>query len=597
MRSLQNLICEYPKASPQEKKEIVDKILKILTLLSDIEQDIWLDRISKETGIRKTTLRKYLKEEKNKKKETNKKDLFLKDVIIFHPGLDFQRNVLFFGFRTYSLNDGGLQESDFYTICTEDEIKLTTDKFELFSTTFIPEKRRRLLINSQNCFKINDFLAFLDGRFDLKPICEIYQKIFALLKKFIYFEKEEHYHLVTAWIIGTFFYILFDCFPYLFFSGYKASGKTKVLSLLEKLCFNAVKAKVTLGALTDTADALRGTLLLDQCETLHNTPELVTFLADGYKKTCGKRRLILTHDERKIAEYETYCPKAFASTRALPEDLADRVIEIQMLRNVALPDLDDLDETQVFNLKQNLYFHLLKNWALIKDAYKNTSCNFQGRIKELWRPLLAIYKVCDLEEEKVKTTETEFVNLISQNQISLPYRVEVIYQAILELAQDENVLEITASEIQQKITELDSDINISTDSIGRILKSQKVGVKTDRRIGNRRIWEIDVARIRKIIDTYNLSDQVAKTEKNDKTSDDYDLPLAKTPSGISGYVAMPATSSGNFASYKIVSGKEQDTENSTNFDGVCHLATWSEGDKNKKKKIVKEQGRLFLYDL
>ena len=605
MKVLQDLVSEYKNAQPQQRTDILAKIIRALCVLSEVEQEVWIDVVSKETGIGKTTLRKMVKEEKNRKKEVNEKDLFPKNVIVFHPSLDFQRGILFFGFRTYFLDNNDLQEVDFYTICTENEIKFARGKFELFGVTFIPEKRKRFLVNAQNCFRNNDFLAFLDGRYLLKPLNEIYQEVLMLLKTFIYFEKEEHYHLVTAWTIGSYFYILFDSYPYLFFSGYKASGKTKVLSLLEKLCFNATKAKITLGSLTDTADALRGTLLLDQCETLNNAPELVVFLADGYKKSCGKRRIVLTYDERKVAEYETYCPKAFASTRALPEDLQDRVIEIQMLRNVTLPDLDDLNEEEVFNLKQNLYFHLLKNWILVYHIYKNTNCDLQGRIRELWRPLLAIYKACDLDEEKIKNIKAEFINLVQQNQVSLPPKIELLYQAILELAQDQNVLETTATDLKEMMEKIDSDVEISTRTIGRILMNQKVAKKTEYRIENKRVWRIDIGKVKTILNAYNSNGQMAEKEKNGKISGDYNLPFEKSPNGTNGYMAEEID--GNTCHLPFMpnkenpNGKEKNSENSSNFNPSAIYAICSEGNEKQKieekEKIIRRQQKLFLYDL
>ena len=144
---------------------------------------------------------------------------------------------------------------------------------------------------------------------------------------------EPAYGLMVAWTVGTYFAHMFTAYPFLQFHGPKESGKSKTLEAERCVCFNAWKGRdITPAALGDTADGQRGTLLLDQAEKLNNEKEtgnLIGLLADSYKKAGGQRRVVeVTKAGRSVLEFSTYGPKAFASTKNLDPDLADRCVKV-----------------------------------------------------------------------------------------------------------------------------------------------------------------------------------------------------------------------------------------------------------------------------
>jgi len=108
--------------------------------------------------------------------------------------------------------------------------------------------------------------------------------------------------------------------PYLHFHGPKESGKSKSFEALRYTSFNAWKGRdITAAALGDTMDGLRGTLLLDQVEKLNNgqeTGNLISLLADSYKKSGGQRRVVvIVNGVRSVLEFSAYGPKAYASNQ------------------------------------------------------------------------------------------------------------------------------------------------------------------------------------------------------------------------------------------------------------------------------------------
>jgi len=143
--------------------------------------------------------------------------------------------------------------------------------------------------------------------------------------------------------------------------------------LLTQLCFNAIKARPSVAALGDTVDALRGTCLIDQADSLERKggEDLLDILADSYKKSGGKRRIIAFDKgkNREIIELETFGPKAFASIRELPEDLRDRCLELPLIRsrrNFADPDDDNEDWRKI---RGKLYTLLIAIYELVSTYY------------------------------------------------------------------------------------------------------------------------------------------------------------------------------------------------------------------------------------
>ncbi len=176
------------------------------------------------------------------------------------------------------------------------------------------------------------------------PFNEFFDTIKKTAQKYFYLSEDTDYDLITAWIISTYFHRLFFSFPFLHLKAPKGSGKSQVLGFLERLCFNAIKARPTVASMGDIVTSLRCTFLIDQADSLHNENnyEIREILTDSYKKDGGKRRVLDMKNGRKQLEFETFSPKAFASTIELPEDLKDRCILIPLVRSSHIfPTPDD----------------------------------------------------------------------------------------------------------------------------------------------------------------------------------------------------------------------------------------------------------------
>jgi hypothetical protein len=346
------------------------------------------------------------------KQEKNKIEYFKGEFL--HPSLDIKNNIFILGFR-FTTKD--LKEKNVFIISTNGNIfPLQEEYFDLEGKRYSIEVKKRLLARIEERWDLEELINFIEnynsGKVKVLSIKELFEKIKNLLKKYVELEMEEDYSVISAWVIGTYFFPIFSAYPFLHIKAPKQSGKTQCLNFLKQVCFNAVKAKPTFPALSDTVDSLRGTYLIDQADLLKRkgNEELVEILTDSYKKEGGKRRLRFPEKQGgwKTIEQEAYSPKVFASVGDLPEDLADRCITIPLIRSQRnFPEPSEENENWK-EIRGELYKVLLDKFSVIKSTYEILNIQYRqnskiiGRNLELWLPLETILKYCVEEDEKEK---------------------------------------------------------------------------------------------------------------------------------------------------------------------------------------------------
>jgi hypothetical protein len=277
----------------------------------------------------------------------------------------------------------------------------------------------------------------------------LYAEIKQVLKKYVEFLKEAYYGLIAAWIIATYFHRCFNAFPFLDFLGRKECGKTRTLNLLERLAFNAIKVKhITAACLGDTIEGVRGTLLVDQAEALSdpNNAELLGILADSYTPEGGRRRVIdFSNKRRRIIEFETYSPKAFASTKDLDNDLKDRCISIPMVRSRKDYPYPEAHLEEWKYLRDKLYRFLLTKWKEVKEIYKKTGKDVTHRVRELWMALETILILEEVPDDEFRDIKTVFLESMIETQSELDDRELQLFQALNKLLGkvDEDILTVT----------------------------------------------------------------------------------------------------------------------------------------------------------
>jgi hypothetical protein len=335
----------------------------------------------------------------------------------------------------------------------------------------------------------------------------LYQDLVAAYKTFLDLP-EPAYGLLAAWTVGTYYAHLVTAFPFLHFHAPKESGKSKTLEAMRCCCFNGWKGRdITAAALGDTADGLRGTLLLDQAEKLNSDENgnLIGLLADSYKKAGGQRRVVeVTKTGRSVLEFSTYGPKAYASTKPLDPDLADRCVRIAMTRTRRkLPDLEGWEKIWG-ELRDKLYRFTLASFKTVRQNYAASPGN-GTRIGELWRPMLAVLLTLGVEQGGIEAIRTLFMEAAQEGRHEPTGWECTLLEVVREEAQaHESIFDMTVPDILTAMN-IEGDKQPGGKWVGDTIGNYHLAVKKTRpRIGGKQTtaYTFDPIRVKELCEIY-----------------------------------------------------------------------------------------------
>lgn len=330
--------------------------------------------------------------------------------------------------------------------------------------------------------------AYFENKIFVDKI-HVFNEIFSNYRMFIDFSEPETYNFISLWSLGTYFFPLFETYPYIYFGGLKRSGKTKTLTLTSLITFNAIfSSNMTSSSLFRLIENARSTLLIDETEGLNDPRRKQDFrsiLLAGYKKGSLVYR---THKDKHVPEgFEVYSPKMIANIRGLEDVLEDRCIAFILLtttnheignREVKTQD----DKWQA--IRDNLYVLLLTSWKEITQIYERlkNDTGLSDRNWELWKPILTLARwmeIPDLYHEMMqlalrKTEEKRIENVTETGEA-------VLVSTLLKLVKNPGYYKV--KEIKDVMTEQYAEEQkwLNNRWIGRVLG--RLGFKDKRRLG------------------------------------------------------------------------------------------------------------------
>lgn len=227
-----------------------------------------------------------------------------------------------------------------------------------------------------------------NAKIDWKMVEKIYNRLIQILDTYLDMDRGQ-IKIVALWIIGTYMFKQFSTFPRLFFNAIKGAGKTRLLKLLEALCWNG-KIQVNLSEAVLFRTAGERTTLFDESEQMKSKDKqaLRELLNSGYKRG-GKieRMKKITGKEGESYEVESYdifAPVALANINGLDSVLSDRTITLILEKSVnpAKVNLaEDFDTNRIIlDVKQALQYaiecrvcsvELKKNIPPLDEAWNN----------------------------------------------------------------------------------------------------------------------------------------------------------------------------------------------------------------------------------
>jgi hypothetical protein len=318
-----------------------------------------------------------------------------------HPAIDFVDGVAYIGTMMY-----WKETDDKGRVKTKPIPTVITSEGEIIPLVSESLKREGLQIKKTvnwlpNRWRIESIKMYLEGKANVDP-ADLYIGIKTAFEEFIEFEDSIVYDFLTLWTIGTYFFHLFQSFPYLYIGGIKQTGKTKLLTLLERLCFNAkFSTDMSTASLFRSIEAFRCTLLLDETENLANPERNLTMrslILSGNKKGGIVHRT--NPNTLQVEYFEVYSPKAFANIKGIEDVLEDRCITLIMKRgkrreiiNKEIP----LSLECWAELRDRLYLFYLEYANEVTELSGDTALQERGALEklsarelEIWRPILLL---------------------------------------------------------------------------------------------------------------------------------------------------------------------------------------------------------------
>src|SRR5262245_46866617 len=160
---------------------------------------------------------------------------------------------------------GRMTDEGEFQLVTEADASFDTDQVKNLAVV-APRTMRELA----GRWPDNDHQSWIQSR--LAPgISEVLVLLLRELRAAIEFPRPEHAALVAVWALGTYFHRVFLTYPRLALTGERGSGKSKLLTLLQAVSWNAMlHLTPTPAVLFRLAHSYRPTLLLDEVEGLAN---------------------------------------------------------------------------------------------------------------------------------------------------------------------------------------------------------------------------------------------------------------------------------------------------------------------------------------
>jgi len=330
------------------------------------------------------------------------KPLYSKVWLEVHPAIDRVGDVSYVGVDLpceVTDRNGETQLKEFHFLVTSDRRKI------LCHREILNEKKIRLkhsVVRVPMRWSPQSIEAWLNGDVKVEPQ-ELYIAVKTMFETYIEFEDPIVYDFLTLWTIGTYFFHLFNTYPYLYIHGMKRTGKTKLLTVLSLQSYNAIfSGNISTSSVFRLVQSGRCTLLIDETEKLSNPERALDFrnlLLNGYKKGAPVYR---THkDTLKPEPFEVYSPKAVANIRGLEDVLEDRCITLIMKRGKKRDILNSepqLNSKIWQDIRDLLYTFYLECSSVICEL--SAVCEVPGeglseRSLELWKPILILAKFFD----------------------------------------------------------------------------------------------------------------------------------------------------------------------------------------------------------
>jgi mRNA-degrading endonuclease YafQ of YafQ-DinJ toxin-antitoxin module len=394
------------------------------------EMDLFSKWASSPEQYKELTYKKALKvveEDKDKPKEPNQ---FIESFIwdenkiiekrIFP--IDQHKNMFYFGVHLPKMveekdKDGKItgQKQEFRPCI------ITSDKKLVQITNRTKED---LAINFENIpyslprrWSLTKMKNFIEGRTEKVDGKKLLDKIKDQYDKYIHVRNPTWFKIFAVWDIGTYFYVLFEAYPFIENRGIAGTGKTKSMVVSSFITFNGGQIMVnpSESTLFRETEEIRGTKYIDEAEKLFiinpktrqvESDPRVELINASYTKQAKVPRQEKIGNKFVTKWYAPYSPTQLSSINGLygaTETRAITRITTKSPNNDIRGELDPSEDhkSPIWNeIRDECYRFALENWEEVYKLYLNfpKDCGLKRRDLQIWKPLLTIAKLVSEED-------------------------------------------------------------------------------------------------------------------------------------------------------------------------------------------------------
>ncbi len=384
-------------------------------------------------------------------------------------------------------------------------------------------------------FSYKGIRTFVEDNYSIS-IPGVYWKVYNYIKRFICFPDEAYLSFVTLWVMGTYLFMIFRYYPYVWLNAEKGSGKTLLMEILSSITFNGelITNPTESVIFRDISNNLI-TMFIDEVEQLRKRDKdtygsLISILNAGFNKAGVVKRTESTGQGGFVVKaYSAYSPKMFAGISDIDDVLQDRTVRIPLLRKKDDETVQRYKETAEIvdlqrSIRDELYMFALIYAKDIAEVYHASGDVIQGmshlnnRELDIWEPVFLLANVIDSQAENTKLTDTmealskksveeKQSDSVSQNETyKLLNVVKVMLDEVSTIQQDGNIKVFDAKEVFEYFQKSDDyewmqKRNALTSRLKRIkIKSEQKRMDGEKK----RVYIIDITEFQDLCERFKI---------------------------------------------------------------------------------------------
>jgi len=466
-----------------DKIEAMESVMRRVAVMEPMRRASLCKRISKKVGLKEKDVRDHMEQLTRGATVGARAAIDTASYELVHPALHFGTHG--------NLVTIPLMGENSKTRKREWQPWAVTSERELFPLTHEELNSRGYYCNDIICpgrqrYRQEIITEFLEGtrQADLPGTFNLIKRVY---RGYLDFSDPRTYDYLTAWTIGTYFFPVFNYYPYLHFTGTKEVGKSKAMKLMSQLCFNGVMSvSITDASQFRIITELLPTLFLDETENLSDRSysERRALLLGGYEKGSTAIRTEKIGDTFRAREYDNYSPRVFGSIDGLEDTLASRTVQIAMRRSYdeKIKEAEvDLTNSLFQHIRDELFLVTMDHGTNIRTVYEQLErpgeAEFDAREWNLFKPILAVGVAVGNSEirealigfaNQAYRAKTEALNNTAAENVVLRYLSEVvqkpewyefdqIHQGIIRFVREQglNIGELNKNRLGKLMRDLD----------------------------------------------------------------------------------------------------------------------------------------------